>query len=286
MYEKLTEKAQKVFKHARQEAQRMGHQYIGTEHLLLGLVREGTGVAAKVLQPLGVDPKRVRFEVERIVKSDTEVVSTGRDFTLAAGARKAFEHAFEESKRLGQKHIGTEHLLLGLLKEEEGIAAQVLLNLGVELDEVRKRVKELTGAAPEPEPVPPPPRRETATYELTVEDHFAAAHNLREYEGECERLHGHNWKVEVRLGADELDELGMVVDFRVVKAALGDILGRLDHEYLNETAPFDTLNPTTENLCRHVAEQLGGRLPSYVRVRRVTCWESDRCSASYLPEGG
>ncbi len=147
MYEKLTEKAQKVFKHARQEAQRMGHQYIGTEHLLLGLVREGTGVAATVLQRLGVDPKRVRFEVERVVKSGTEVVSTGRDFTLAARARKAFEYAFEEAKRLGQNYIGTEHLLLGLLKEEEGIAAQVLLNLGVEIDEVRESIVELLGPA-------------------------------------------------------------------------------------------------------------------------------------------
>jgi ATP-dependent Clp protease ATP-binding subunit ClpC len=145
MYEKLTEKAQKVFKYARQEAQRMGHQYIGTEHLLLGLVREGTGVAATVLQRLGVDPKRVRFEVEKIVKGGTDVISTGREFTLAPRAKKAFEYAFEEAKRLGQSYIGTEHLLLGLLREEEGIAAQVLLNLGVELEEVQEAVMELLG---------------------------------------------------------------------------------------------------------------------------------------------
>jgi ATP-dependent Clp protease ATP-binding subunit ClpC len=145
MYEKLTEKAQKVFKYARQEAQRMGHQYIGTEHLLLGLVREGTGVAATVLQRLNVDPKKVRLEVERIVKSGTDVISTGREFTLAPRAKKAFEYAFEEAKRLGQNYIGTEHLLLGLLREEEGIAAQVLLNLGVELEEVQEAVMELLG---------------------------------------------------------------------------------------------------------------------------------------------
>ncbi|MHC4788560.1 MAG: Clp protease N-terminal domain-containing protein, partial [Planctomycetota bacterium] len=145
MYEKLTEKAQKVFKYARQEAQRMGHQYIGTEHLLLGLVREGTGVAATVLQRLGVDPKRVRLEVEKIVKGGTDVISTGREFSLAPRAKKAFEYAFEEAKRLGQNYIGTEHLLLGLLREEEGIAAQVLLNLGVELDEVQEAVIDLLG---------------------------------------------------------------------------------------------------------------------------------------------
>jgi ATP-dependent Clp protease ATP-binding subunit ClpC len=145
MYEKLTEKAQKVFKYARQEAQRMGHQYIGTEHLLLGLVREGTGVAATVLQRLGVDPKRVRLEVEKIVKGGTDVISTGREFTLAPRAKKAFEYAFEEAKKLGQNYIGTEHILLGLLREEEGIAAQVLLNLGVELEEVQEAVLDLLG---------------------------------------------------------------------------------------------------------------------------------------------
>jgi ATP-dependent Clp protease ATP-binding subunit ClpA len=146
MYEKLTEKAQKVFKYARQEAERMGHQYIGTEHLLLGLVREGTGVAATVLQRLGVDPERVRVEVEKIVKGGTDVISTGRKFTLAPPAKKAFEYAFEEAKRLGQNYIGTEHLLLGLLRQEQGIAAQVLLSLGVELGEVREALMELLGA--------------------------------------------------------------------------------------------------------------------------------------------
>jgi ATP-dependent Clp protease ATP-binding subunit ClpC len=146
MYEKLTEKAQKVFKYARQEAQRMGHQYIGTEHLLLGLVKEGTGVAATVLQRLGVDPKRVRLEVEKIVQGGSDVISTGREeFSLAPRTKKAFEYAFGEAKRLGQNYIGTEHLLLGLLREEEGIAAHVLLNLGVELEEVQEAVLEFLG---------------------------------------------------------------------------------------------------------------------------------------------
>ena len=144
MYDRLTEKTKKVITYARQEAQRMGHQFIGTEHLLLGLVREGTGVAATVLQRLGVDPKRVRLEVEKIVASGTDVVSAGKQ-PFAPRAKKAFEHAVEEAKRLGQNYIGTEHLLLGLLKEEEGIAAQVLLNLGVELDEVYESLMELLG---------------------------------------------------------------------------------------------------------------------------------------------
>ncbi|KPK63061.1 MAG: 6-pyruvoyl tetrahydrobiopterin synthase [Planctomycetes bacterium SM23_32] len=120
-------------------------------------------------------------------------------------------------------------------------------------------------------------------YELTVEGDFSAAHNLREYEGECERLHGHNWRVEVRLAAEELDELGMVMDFREIRGLLGDVLDDLDHQYLNEVPPFDRLNPTTENLCRHIAQQLQDRLPCRVSIRRVSCWESDRCSASYVP---
>ena len=144
-FEKLTEKAQKACRFARLEAQRMGHQYIGTEHLLLGLVREGTGVAANVLQRLGVDPKRIRLEVEKIVRDGTDVVSTGRDFTLAPMARKAFEYAFEEAKRMGQNYIGTEHILLGLLRQEEGIAAQVLMNLGIEFEEAHESIMDLLG---------------------------------------------------------------------------------------------------------------------------------------------
>jgi 6-pyruvoyltetrahydropterin/6-carboxytetrahydropterin synthase len=121
-------------------------------------------------------------------------------------------------------------------------------------------------------------------YELSVVSGFAAAHSLRGYQGECERLHGHNWRVEVRLAAEGLDDLGMVIDFRDLKAALGAVLAELDHRHLNEVPPFDTLNPTTENLCRHIADCLRTELPPHVAVRRVTCWESERCSASYLPE--
>lgn len=120
------------------------------------------------------------------------------------------------------------------------------------------------------------------TYELSIEGGFAAAHNLREYEGECERLHGHNWRVEVCVAAEELDGLGMVIDFRDLKAALAEVLSRLDHGYLNEVPPFDTLNPTTENLCRYIAEQVQQKLPCRVSVRRVSCWESDTCSATYI----
>jgi len=120
-------------------------------------------------------------------------------------------------------------------------------------------------------------------YELSVETSFAAAHNLREYEGECEKLHGHNWRVQVVVAADTLDRLGMVMDFRELKGALNGVLEDLDHTYLNEVPPFDEVNPTTENLCRHIARRLAERLPCNVSVRRVSCWESQKCGASYLP---
>jgi len=145
MFDKLTEKAQKVLRGARLEAQRMGHQYIGTEHLLLGLVREGSGVAATVLQRLGVDPKRIRLEVEKVVRDGSDVVSTGREANLAPMAQEACKYAAEEAKRMGRNYVGTEHILLGLLRAEDSPAAQVLMNLGVEYEEVHESVMELLG---------------------------------------------------------------------------------------------------------------------------------------------
>jgi 6-pyruvoyltetrahydropterin/6-carboxytetrahydropterin synthase len=121
-------------------------------------------------------------------------------------------------------------------------------------------------------------------YELVVETDFAAAHNIREYGGNCERLHGHNWKVRVGLRARRLDRLGMVMDFRDVKARLSEVLKALDHQYLNEIEPFRTSNPTTENIARFICERLMKGLPKGVSVGKVTVWESERCAASYAPE--
>jgi 6-pyruvoyltetrahydropterin/6-carboxytetrahydropterin synthase len=123
-------------------------------------------------------------------------------------------------------------------------------------------------------------------YELTIEASFAAAHNLRGYQGECEKLHGHNWRVEAVVAASELDHLGMVMDFRDLKAALGSVLQGFDHTYLNDVEPFTELNPTTEDLCRVIAGRLAERLPRSISIRRVSCWESEKCGASYLPEDG
>ena len=120
-------------------------------------------------------------------------------------------------------------------------------------------------------------------YEVTVESSFAAAHRLREYDGNCERLHGHNWKVEVTLRGAELDPLGMLVDFRAAKAAIMEAIGELDHKYLNETAWFTAQNPTTENLAREIYRCVARTLAERpgVGVARVRVWESDACSATY-----
>lgn len=120
-------------------------------------------------------------------------------------------------------------------------------------------------------------------FELVIKTEFAAAHRLREYEGACENLHGHNWKIDVVLQADRLNGLGMVVDFKEVKAHLDEILDELDHAFLNDLERFKKVNPTTENIAKSICEELGRRLPEDVRVKSVTSWESDRCGATYVP---
>lgn len=121
-------------------------------------------------------------------------------------------------------------------------------------------------------------------YELTVRGDFAAAHRLRGYDGSCENLHGHNWRVEAHLAGEKLDKLGILVDFRDVKKALKAALDVLDHKYINEVPPFDSENPTTENLSRYLCEQLSAAMPDGVRVTKVALWESDGCGGAYVPE--
>jgi ATP-dependent Clp protease ATP-binding subunit ClpC len=145
MFDRFTDRARKVMNLAKQEAQRLNHEYIGTEHILLGLIQEGSGVAASVLKNLGVDLKKIRNEIEKIVKSSPTMVSMST-LPFTPRAKKVLELALEEASQLGHNYIGTEHLLLGLIKENEGIAARVLTNLGVKLEEVREEVLEFLGA--------------------------------------------------------------------------------------------------------------------------------------------
>ncbi len=147
MFDRFTERARKVMTYARQEAIRFNHDYVGTEHILLGLVKEGSGVAANVLENLGVDLEKVRLEVEKLVRTGPATATKG-DKPYTSRAKKVLELAMEEARNLDHNYVGTEHLLLGLLRESEGIAAQVLLNLGLKLDDVRNEVMEfLTGSA-------------------------------------------------------------------------------------------------------------------------------------------
>ncbi|MEX0776751.1 MAG: ATP-dependent Clp protease ATP-binding subunit [Phycisphaeraceae bacterium] len=150
MFERFTDRARKVMALANQEAQRFNHEYIGTEHILLGLVKEGSGVGANVLKNLDVDLRKVRLEVEKLVKSGPDQVTMGK-LPQTPRAKKVIEYAIEEARNLNHNYVGTEHLLLGLLREREGVAAQVLMNLGLKLEEVREEVLNLLGAGVEPE---------------------------------------------------------------------------------------------------------------------------------------
>ncbi|MBA4029585.1 MAG: NDP-hexose 4-ketoreductase [Planctomyces sp.] len=144
MYERFTDRARKVMQLANQEAQRFNHEYIGTEHILLGLVKEGSGVAANVLKNLDVDLRKIRLEVEKIVQSGPELVTMGK-LPQTPRAKKVIEYAMEEARNLNHNYVGTEHLLLGLIREQEGVAAQVLMNLGLKLEDVREEVLNLLG---------------------------------------------------------------------------------------------------------------------------------------------
>jgi 6-pyruvoyltetrahydropterin/6-carboxytetrahydropterin synthase len=119
-------------------------------------------------------------------------------------------------------------------------------------------------------------------YELRVITHFAAAHQLRDYDGACERLHGHNWKVEVFITGPELRHDGLLLDFKEIKQATQGVLERLDHQFLNKIEPFGSLNPSSENIARHIFDVLSSELnQGDVKVSRVTAWESETACATY-----
>ncbi|HHL40358.1 MAG TPA: 6-carboxytetrahydropterin synthase QueD [Deltaproteobacteria bacterium] len=120
-------------------------------------------------------------------------------------------------------------------------------------------------------------------YQLTIESTFAAAHNLRGYDGACERLHGHNWRVELKVAAETLNPIGIAVDFKTLKTETDRLLDRLDHMYLNEIPPFDRENPSSENLARFIYEELSRVLnDGNVKVTSVKVWESERAAAEYF----
>ncbi len=126
-------------------------------------------------------------------------------------------------------------------------------------------------------------------YILTVEDSFAAAHQLHGYRGKCENIHGHNWKIELQVGGNTLNEIGLLIDFHELKDMLKTVLGDLDHCNLNETAAFSQVNPSSENMARYVATEVQrhistGNYPGDIRVFAVTVWESGTSRCTYTPE--
>lgn len=122
-------------------------------------------------------------------------------------------------------------------------------------------------------------------YHLTIKTSFAAAHNLINYQGDCENLHGHNWRVEVTVSAKELDKAGLGIDFKVLKKQTNQILDELDHKYLNDLTPFQNTSPSSENISRYLYERLSQLLNNdNVAVTQVNVWESENACASYTPD--
>ena len=117
-------------------------------------------------------------------------------------------------------------------------------------------------------------------FELSIKGDFAAAHCLRGYEGSCKNLHGHTWKVEVAIESRQIDEIGMVVDFKVIKGKLKELLNRIDHVYLNDLPTFQDVNPTTENLARYIYKAFAPMCQPF-QIKRVQVWESDSASVTY-----
>jgi Clp amino terminal domain, pathogenicity island component len=151
MFERFTDRARRVVVHAQEEARRLNHNYIGTEHILLGLLREGEGIAAKALESLGISLDAVRQQVEEIIGQGQQAPSGHIPFTPRA--KKVLELALRESLQLGHNYIGTEHILLGLIREGDGVAAQVLVRLGADLNRVRQQTIQLLHGHSAEEPV-------------------------------------------------------------------------------------------------------------------------------------
>ncbi len=161
MFERFTDRSRKIMALANQEAQRFNSEHIGTEHILLGLLKEGSGRGANALKNFGIDLRQVRLEVEKLVKSGYEMVTMGK-LPQTPRAKKVLEYSVEEARNLNHNYVGTEHVLLGLVREQDGVAAQVLMNLGVNLDNIRAEVLSMLGAEPTrtgeiPTPVWPTP---------------------------------------------------------------------------------------------------------------------------------
>src|SRR5881397_4120935 len=159
----FTDRVRKVLQMAREEAARLHHEYVGTEHILLGLIREGEGVAAAVLTNLNVDLEEIQQKIEETVKKGKAAAAAGPDLPYTSRAKKVIELAMNEARELNHSYVGTEHLLLGLLAEAKGIAAQVLGSFDVTEEKARAETLRILGTEMTPQPVPEPPPGEKPT---------------------------------------------------------------------------------------------------------------------------
>jgi len=118
-------------------------------------------------------------------------------------------------------------------------------------------------------------------YEIMIKTEFASAHNLRDYNGLCEALHGHNWKVDIVVESETLDKTGLAIDFKILKSAAAEIINDLDHTYLNDHHEFKDKNPSSENIAKYIYDELKSSLPDNVKMKKITVWETDGAAASY-----
>src|SRR5204862_107823 len=198
----FTERVRKVLAMAREEAARLHHEYVGTEHILLGLIREGEGVAATVLQNLSVELDDVQQKIEETVKKGKAAQTTGPDLPYTSRAKKVLELAMSEARELNHSYVGTEHLLLGLLREEKGIAAQVLTDAGVNLEQARAEALRLLGSEMPSGPAPsgsgaqaPSPKSEKKSKTPAL-DHFCRDLTQLAAEGQLDPTIGRQKEIE------------------------------------------------------------------------------------------
>jgi ATP-dependent Clp protease ATP-binding subunit ClpC len=194
MFERFTDRARRVVVLAQEEARMLNHDHIGTEHILLGLIRDGEGVAAKALQSLGITPEAVRRQVEEIIGRGQQAPSG--QIPLTPRAKKILELSLREALQLGHNYVGTEHILLGLIREGKGVAAQVLVKLGADLTRVRQQVNQLLHADPGKEPAAAGPPSETAPSTSLVLDQFGRNLTAGAREGKLDPVIGREKEIE------------------------------------------------------------------------------------------
>jgi len=198
----FTDRVRKVLQMAREEAARLHHEYVGTEHILLGLIREGEGVAAAVLTNLNVDLEEIQQKIEETVKKGKAAAAAGPDLPYTSRAKKVLELAMSEARELNHSYVGTEHLLLGLLREEKGIAAQVLTDAGVNLEQARAETLRLLGSEMPSGPTPsgtgaqaPSPKSEKKSKTPAL-DHFCRDLTQLAAEGQLDPTIGRQKEIE------------------------------------------------------------------------------------------